>query len=74
MGIKLRVNFKCRHYYTRNNRAVSTKSVGDCRADAILSGLAEYDAQKDRMVKDVYERANEALRVMKDCRQGKEGP
>ena len=40
---------------------------------SVSFGLAEYDEQQDRMVKDVYERADEALRVMKDYKKGNAG-
>lgn len=40
---------------------------------SVSFGLAEYDEEQDRMVKDVYDRADEALRVMKDYKKGNAG-
>ena len=40
---------------------------------SVSFGLAEYDPERDRMVKDVYDRADEALRVMKEYKKGKAG-
>ena len=52
-------------------KSMSDEKTPPWEQAGVSFGLAEYDEQKDRTVKDVYDRANEALRFMKDHRKGK---